>query len=399
MSVKKRKICVVVFSRANYGRIRTAMRAIQKHPDLELQLIVGASAILPRYGDIRPLLEKDGFEPDAVIYSLVEGETPLTMAKTTGITIVELSTIFANLNPDAVITVADRFETLSTAVTASYMNIPLAHTQGGEVTGSIDESVRHAVTKLAHIHFPATKKSAENVIRMGERPENVFMVGCPAMDIFHEIDVSQLPDMSQYSGVGDKPDLTKPYVVVMQHPVTTEYGMGTEQIEETIRAVSRLGVSAIWLWPNSDAGSNDVAKGIRVFREENNATGISFFKNFGVKDYARLIANCQCLIGNTSSGLREGAVLGVPTVSVGSRQAGREHAENVIFTDYSADQIYKAARKQIDHGRYEPSGIFGDGKAGEKIADVMATVRFDINKRLTYVDEASVSHGGLKVAG
>ena len=334
MSKKPRKICVVVFSRANYGRIRTAMKAIQEHPDLELQIIVGASAVLPRYGDIQPLLRQEGFEPNATIYSLIEGETPLTMAKTTGITIVELSTIFSNLKPDVVLTVADRYETLATAVTASYMNIPVAHTQGGEVTGSIDESVRHAVTKLSHIHFPATALSAENVIRMGENPDKVFMVGCPAMDLFEEIDLGTLPDMDNYSGVGDKPNLEEPYIVVMQHPVTTEYGSGMEQINETIRAVSKLQMNTIWLWPNADAGSNDVAKGIRIFREENAAHKISFFKNFDVKDYAKLISHCKCLVGNTSSGLREGAALGIPAVSIGSRQKGREHANNVILIKF-----------------------------------------------------------------
>lgn len=384
MSKSPRKVCVVVFSRANYGRIRTALKAIQDHPDLELQIIVGASAVLPRYGDIQPLLRNEGFEPNATIYSLIEGETPLTMAKTTGITIVELSTIFSNLKPDIVLTVADRYETLATAVTASYMNIPVAHTQGGEVTGSIDESVRHAVTKLAHIHFPATERSAENIKRMGEHLEKVFMVGCPAMDLFDEIDLSTPPDMKNYSGVGDKPNLDEPYIVVMQHPVTTEYGSGMEQINETIRAVSKLGMNTIWLWPNADAGSNDVAKGIRIFREENSAQKISFFKNFDVKDYAKLIAHCKCIVGNTSSGLREGATLGIPAVSIGSRQAGREHAENVIFTGYDSDEIYDAVKKQIDHGKYKPSAIFGDGTSGKKIADVLSKVDLSVQKKLAY---------------
>ncbi|MGD8435098.1 MAG: UDP-N-acetylglucosamine 2-epimerase, partial [Syntrophobacterales bacterium] len=169
----KRKVCVVVNSRANYGRIKSVLRAIREHPDLDLILIVGASALLWRFGNVAEQIREDGFQTDAIVYSIVEGENPTTMAKSTGMGIMELATQFENLKPDVVITVADRFETIATAIAASYMNIPLAHTQGGEVTGSIDESVRHAITKLAHIHFPATEKAKDNVIRMGEDPEKV----------------------------------------------------------------------------------------------------------------------------------------------------------------------------------------------------------------------------------
>ena len=163
-----RKICIVVNSRANYGRIRSVMEAVRDHPQLELQLIVGASALLSRFGNLRELIKEDGFEPVATVYSIVEGETPVTMAKSTGMAIIELATQFENLKPSVVLTVADRFETMATAMAASYMNMALAHTQGGEVTGSIDESVRHAITKLAHIHFPATARAAANLVRMGE---------------------------------------------------------------------------------------------------------------------------------------------------------------------------------------------------------------------------------------
>src|SRR4029079_15730105 len=164
MAESKRKICVVVNSRANYGRIKSVVRAVTEPPTREMQLIVGVSALLHRFGSVIDVIRADGFEPTAVVHSMVEGETPTTMAKSTGLGILELASQFENIKPDVVLTVADRFETISTAIAASYMNIPVAHTQGGEVTGSIDESVRHAVTKLSHIHFPATKKSAENLL-------------------------------------------------------------------------------------------------------------------------------------------------------------------------------------------------------------------------------------------
>ena len=161
LNLNKRKICVVVASRANYGRIRSMMRAINSNPELELQLIVGASALLYRFGSVVDLIEEDGFKIASKIYTVVEGETPTTMGKSVGLSIIELTTQFENLKPDIVLTVADRYETMATAIAASYMNIPLAHTQGGELTGSIDESVRHSISKLAHIHLPATEISKE----------------------------------------------------------------------------------------------------------------------------------------------------------------------------------------------------------------------------------------------
>ena len=181
--MSRRKVCVVVNSRGNYARIKSVMKSIRTHSGLELQLIVGASALLHRFGSVVNVLREDGFEPDSLVHSIVEGETPTTMAKSTGLGIVELATHFENLKPDIVLTVADRFETIATAIAASYMNIPVAHTQGGEVSGSIDESVRHAVTKLSHIHFPATKRARDFLCRMGELPEAVHLTGCPSLDL------------------------------------------------------------------------------------------------------------------------------------------------------------------------------------------------------------------------
>ncbi len=381
----KRKVCVVVNSRANYGRIKSVLRAAKNHPDLDLKLIVGASALLWRFGNVAEQIVADGYAVDAVVYSIVEGENPTTMAKSTGMGIMELATQFENLKPDIVITVADRFETIATAIAASYMNIPLAHTQGGEVTGSIDESVRHAITKLAHIHFPATEKSRENIIRMGEDPQRVFMTGCPAIDIVADLDTS--PDaklLLRYKGVGPDLDIDKPYLVVLQHPVTTEYGKGFDQINETLQAIKSIQMQTVWLWPNVDAGSDDISKGLRMFREQEKPDYIHFFRHFSVEDYARLIANCACLIGNSSSGIREGSFLGVPAVDIGTRQASRERADNCINVPYNHKEIDAAVRRQIQNGRYPSNTIYGDGKAGERIADILADVNIDIQKRLMY---------------
>lgn len=381
----RRKVCIVVNSRANYGRIKSVLRAVTEHPDLELQLILGASAMLYRFGNVRDVIAADGFLPSASVYSIIEGETPTTMAKSTGLAIMELATLFENLRPDVVLTVADRFETMATAVAASYMNIPLAHTQGGEVTGSIDESVRHAVTKLSHLHFPATKLAAANLLRMGEDPATVHLTGCPAMDVIADIDLTLPHDIfERYMGVGPELDPSKPYLVVLQHPVTTEYGRGFDQINETLRAVVASGIQAAWLWPNVDAGSDDVSKGLRMFRERHTPDKLHFYRNFAVEDYARLINNAVCVVGNSSSSLREGSFLGVPAVNIGTRQGGREHGENVLHAPYNASAIGAAIDRQIRHGRYPRSTLFGDGTAGRQIASILATANVTIQKRLHY---------------
>lgn len=379
-----RKVCIVVNSRANYGRIKSVLTAVRAHPSLELQIVVGASALLYRFGNVREVIERDGFAIDATVYSIVEGENPTTMAKSTGLAILELATLFENLKPDIVLTVADRFETMATAVASSYMNIPLAHTQGGEVTGSIDESVRHAVSKLAHVHFPATKLSAQNLIRMGEESERVFLTGCPSIDLIADLDLTLPSDIFSQAGSGADIDPDKPYLVVLQHPVTTEFGSGLEQINQTLDAVHSVGMQTVWLWPNVDAGSDDISKGLRVFRENHRDAPIRFFRNFEVENYARVIANTSCLVGNSSSGLREGPFLGTPAVNIGTRQSGRERGPNVRDVPYDTEAIQTAIQAQIAHGRYERASLYGDGTAGKQIADILAQAPLTIQKRLAY---------------
>jgi len=374
-----------VHSRANYGRIKSVLQAVDDHPQLELQLIVGASSLLYRYGEAIEVIRSDGFEPDATLHCILEGDSPGTMAKSTGMGIIDLATLFENLEPDIVLTVADRFETMATAITASYMNIPLAHTQGGEVTGSIDESVRHAITKLSHIHFPATQKAAKNVTRMGEDPETVHCTGCPAIDAIDTINLDLPADLfEEYGGVGAEIDPSKPYLVVVQHPVTTEYNQGLDQIQQTLEAVTNIDMQTVWLWPNVDAGTDDISKGLRLYREHNKNHQIRFYKNFSVEDYGRLINNTECIIGNSSSAIREGSYLGIPAVNIGTRQQGREKEENVIDVSYDSTEIEAAIRHQLDHGKYEGTPLYGDGNAGERIADLLATEEINIQKSLYY---------------
>jgi UDP-hydrolysing UDP-N-acetyl-D-glucosamine 2-epimerase len=318
---------------------------------------------------------------------IVEGENLVTTAKSTGLGVVELATIFDNLKPDVVVSVADRYETIATAIAASYLNIPVAHVQGGEVTGSIDEKVRHAVTKLSNIHLVANEKAAERVIRMGEDPKTVYVTGCPSVDLAARVQAENgapFDPFTEYAGVGDSFDASKDYIVVMQHPVTTEYEDALAQIGETLAAVAQLAQPTFWFWPNVDAGSDGISKGLRHFRETHETPWLYFFKNLSPEDFLRLLRGCRCLVGNSSVGIRESSYLGVPVVNIGSRQQGRERGQNVIDVGYKRDEIANAIRAHLTHGRYRSNNLYGDGAAGGRIADLLATHPLTIEKIIAY---------------
>jgi UDP-hydrolysing UDP-N-acetyl-D-glucosamine 2-epimerase len=318
---------------------------------------------------------------------VLEGENLVTSAKSTGLGLVELATVFDNLAPDAVVTVADRYETLATAVAASYMNIPVVHVQGGEVTGSIDEKVRHAVTKLANLHFVSTQLARERVIRLGEEPDTVVMTGCPSIDI--AADVAARPELDfdpfeRYGGVGPRGDLSNGYLVVMQHPVTTEYEEARQQVDETLYAVRDAGLPVLWFWPNVDAGSDGTSKGIRMFREKEKPEHYHFFRNMFPEDFLRLLYGATAIVGNSSVAIRECSFLGVPAVNIGTRQLGRERGRNVLDVDHDRRAICEGIEAHMRRGRPEPDHLYGDGHAGIRIADSLATTELRIEKRLTY---------------
>jgi len=380
------KLCVVVASRANYGRVKYLMKAIDESTELELQLVVGASLLIERFGRAVDVIRGDGFNPDKSIYYNVEGENLITQAKSTGLGVIELSTAFSELQPDFVVSVADRYETMATAIASTYMNIPLIHIQGGEVSGNIDDRVRHAISKLADFHFVATEQSRERLIKMGEYPESVFNFGCPAMDVIANSDTqinNQL--MARYGGVGHPIDWSRPYILMIQHPVTTSFGQGFEQVQNTLDALGEFeDIQKVVLWPNADAGGEDVAKGIRVFREKHEGRGFHFYRNFSPEDFVRVLANASCAVGNSSSFLREGEFLGVPAVMVGDRQHQREHGSNVTFVKYKKDSIASAIRSQLGLNYRQSESIFGRGDAGFRIASVIPSLKPKLLKGMSY---------------
>jgi UDP-hydrolysing UDP-N-acetyl-D-glucosamine 2-epimerase len=384
--MSKRKVAVVVTARPTYSRIKTALKAIDQHAELELQLVVAGSALLNRYGSIIDYIEADGFKISERIYNVLEGENPTSMAKTTGLGIMELATAFQNLEPDVVVTVADRFETISTAIAASFMNIPLVHVQGGEVTGNIDEKVRHAITKLADTHFVANEDARERVIKMGEVAEKVYVTGCPSIDLAAEVSNAkkEFNPFEKYSGVGNLFDFSNGYLVVMQHPVTTEYQEAKNQVTQLLEIVHELDYPTFWFWPNVDAGSDGTSNGIRTYREFNTLPNIHFFKNMEGMDFLQLIKQSKCLVGNSSVGIREASYLGVPVVNIGKRQNRRLRGENVVDVNHDAAQIKKAILDQIKISKYDSELLYGDGKAGETIADLLVKIDLSIEKVIQY---------------
>src|SRR3989344_882886 len=381
----KRKICVVITARPSYSRIKSVLRAIKKHPDLELQLVVSGSALLERYGNVVEIMRTEGFEPDAVVYMLVEGENLVTSAKSTGMGIIELATVFNKLKPDAVLSVADRYETIATAITGAYLNIPVVHVQGGEVTGSIDEKVRHAVTKLSDLHFVSSQAAAKRVERMGERTETIFVTGCPSVDLAAEvIQKNERPVFEEIDGIDSALTQKTPYLVVLHHPVTYEWESAGEQMWELLTLISGLNMPTLWFWPNIDAGAESSVKAIHRFRKRDTLKNIHYVLNLMPERFLMLIKNSACLVGNSSVGIRESAYLGVPVVNIGSRQRGRDRGPNVIDVPHDVERIILAIKQQIMHGPYSLSSLYGEGNAGKKIADLLATVELTSQKLITY---------------
>lgn len=407
-----RKIAVVITNRAPYGRLKSVLRAIDAHPDLELQIIVGTPMnmhrvffalqhgqfesirkVLPWYlrarlktllrrGDVsgHELLSKmvraDGFVVARYLPMFLEGGDLNTMLKVQGNVLYELQEILKELKPDVLLVHADRFEMLPVAMTGAALNIPVAHTQGGDVSGTLDETIRHAITKLSHIHFPTTEASRKRIIQMGEDPRYVSMTGCPTIDGLKSIDMTI--DESIYarvgSGYGNRIDFSKPFLLVLQHPVTSEYQQSKKNMETILGAVNVAAMPTLLFGPNIDGGSDGVSVAVREFIATHNLPALAVYKNFNSDDFYRVLNAATVAVGNSSSFIREGSYLGTPAVIVGTRQTGREHSENICEVGYDTEKIAEAIRTQGLHGTYSPSPLYGDGTASAKIADALATI-------------------------
>jgi UDP-hydrolysing UDP-N-acetyl-D-glucosamine 2-epimerase len=393
--VNKRKIAVILVDRANYGRMQPVMQALRNEPSLEMSVICSGSMLLERFGRAVDTVRKDGFTVDSEIYIEIEGSIPTTMAKSVGFAVIEFASEFQRIKPDIVLMIGDRYEAFAAATAASFMNLCIAHIQGGEVSGSIDESTRHCITKLAHYHFPATKRSADYIVRMGEDPSTVFTVGCPSGDIALSLDQGVPSELLTDTGVGGEIDLSKPYLLVLYHPVTTNFGQEAEETSQLLAALHELQMQTIWLWPNIDAGGDNVSKVLRKYREHNPAQWLRLFKNFSPTDFLKVMAHSACAIGNSSSFIRDSSFIGTPVVMVGDRQEGREIADNVLRVKPEKNAILQGIQHQLAHGAYASNRLYGEGDAGQKIAKTLTQIDPYVQKRLHYIHQVETLQPSL----
>jgi len=386
-----KKICIMLGSRANYGSIKSFLENCKKKKKFDIQIVLFSSASLHRFGNLGSLIKKDGFKINHSLESHIEGENLSTMVRSTALSMLHIPEIFKKLKPDMVLTIGDRYETLATSISAAYMNIPLIHTMGGEVTGTIDEKIRHSTTKLADIHFPASEDAKKRIIKLGEEKNRVFMVGCPRVDLVRKIlrekiNYKYLNKYIENYGVGNKLDIKKGFCLVSYHPVTTEYSLFNYNVNNILNTLNKLKLNSIILWPNSDAGAEKISADIRKFREKNkNLKNFKFIINLPAEIYIHLMSLTLCLIGNSSSGIREGSYIGTPVVDIGNRQKDRERGNNVInVKSNDVNALEKAIKFQIRRGKYKSVNIYGDGTASNKMIKILQKVNLKINKRITY---------------
>ncbi|MDH5021365.1 UDP-N-acetylglucosamine 2-epimerase [Halobacterium rubrum] len=374
------KLVTFLTTRAQYARIKTVLLGIQESTELDLEVVLSGGATVHDYGDLRPVLKSDGLEINHELTNLLDGGSPVAQAKTTGLELIEYSSVINECDTDALILTGDRFETMAATLAASYQNVPVCHFEGGEITGSIDDKVRHATTKMSDYHFVSTERSKRIVESLGENQDRIYRTGCPSIDIAAEIERNRsdhYDPQEEYGGVGDRVDVDEPYIVVQYHPLPTEYQSNYEKTRLLIEAVNRLDVQVFWFWPNMDAGTDQVSKAIREYREEKAPDGVRFFINLEPKDYLTLVSNAACVVGNSSVGIRECSYFGTPVVNVGNRQSHRERGPNVVDVECETSAIEEALRTQIKHGEYDPSFIYGSGGAADRVIDILTSITFE----------------------
>ena len=385
-----KRVCVFTGSRADYSRLKLVIKEIERQDALETKLVVAGTHLIEKHGETINEILADGIRVDGRVFTLIEGENPITMAKSVGMTIFEMATVYQNFQPDIVVVHGDRFETFGAVVASTMMNIITAHIQGGEVSGSIDESLRHSITKLSHIHFVSNEDSRQRVIKMGEDPETVFNVGCPMVDSVLSCELYDRESASKHLKKIIKSktvyDFDKPYVIAIMHPVTTAYGDNHTPVYNMLRALEKLKLQTILLWPNADAGAREVVSGIkRFFSNKVSDVPMDVTDNIYMKLFLSLLKHAACIVGNSSAGIREACYFGTPVVNIGSRQQGRVRADNVIDASDGYEDILEKISIQLNHGRFDVEMPYGDGSSSKKIVDILNKIRLpSTQKRITY---------------
>ncbi len=381
--IMKRKICFPITNRAYYGRSQLLLKKLQAHPEIDLKLMLGGSILLDKYSrHIADDIAAGGFDIASSLFNVIEGGNHVAMAKTACLTALEFTNELYTADPDVVVICGDRFEQLAIAMAAAYLNITIAHIEGGDVTGSIDESVRHAITKLAHLHFVTNADAQRRVLAMGEDPKYVFNTGSLDVELAASVETAITSDEVNGFGVGYAIDARQPFVMVVQHPVTTEAD-NRLHLETTLRAMSALDVPVIWFWPNADAGTGEMADSLRHMRERHGelTAKMHFITNVPADRFVALLANTACLVGNSSAGIKECSYLGTPVVNIGGRQQGRLSGEHVTHVAYDATEIAAAVAAQLAHGPYPSADLYYRSNTSDTVVDILASAELYTQKR------------------
>ena len=380
-----RKVCFVITSFIHYSRSLLVLEELRKRPNVDLHIIIGGTALLSKYSSkfahVKAALLEDGFKNIYELYFNLEGDEAITKAKTVGVGIVEFATLFNHIHPDIVVLRGDRFEILAAAVAAANMNIPIAHIEGGDLSGTLDEHTRHAITKLSQIHFATNDAARNRLLQMGENPENVFNFGSPDVEVVKVIANGNHKADFGKTGSGAKIDFEKGFVMVMFHPVSTEPEETERATGVLLDAVAGLDIPAVWFWPNFDTGAEQISHRLRVFNDEVPAHKIHFMRYLPPKDFIWLLNRAFCLVGNSSAGIKESSFLGIPVVNIGSRQSNRLRGKNVKDVSVEKREIMNAIREQTAVKRYPSSDIYEGKDTAKRIAEVVATAPLDVQKK------------------
>jgi GDP/UDP-N,N'-diacetylbacillosamine 2-epimerase (hydrolysing) len=369
-----RKIFIVIERRADYSRYKPILELLDKDPFFQTHLVVTGINLLKNHGEDIKKIISDGFTIQATLPMFKDkqpdngAEMVRSMSRFMTSVVDELETA----KPDLVLTGFDIGANLATTVAAAHMNLPVAHIQGGEITGNIDESLRHSMSKFAHIHFPATKKAKARLIRMGENPNNIFVVGCPSLDLLVNSPKVSTKDLEKELDL----DLSQPTALVIQHPVTSEDTQSFDQINQTIQAIQSLNIQSLFLLPNNDAGYSKIIKKIKD-------SNLKWVTSLPIEKFVNLYRHIKVIVGNSSSGIHEAATYKVPAVNIGTRQQGRERARNVIDVDYDKAEIETALKKAIFDQEFRASlkdlkNPYGDGQTAPRIVKTLKSL--DLNK-------------------
>lgn len=379
-----RKILYISGTRADYGLMRQALFCIRRHPRLELEIAVTGMHLMPEFGRTIKEIKKDRFKIHE-IRATYKADNKESMSDFIGEMVLMLTKKIKYIKPNILLLLGDRAEMLAAAIVGTYLSIPIAHIHGGDVTSTVDEIVRHAITKLSHLHFAATAKSAERVVRMGEDRWRVHITGAPGLDEILNVRLFSKNEIAKKYHL----NLSQPILMVVQHAVTAEIKDASAQMTETMETLKELKYQSIVIYPNADSGGRKMIGAIERYRKY---PFIQIYKNMPRKDYLGLLKLSSAIVGNSSSGIIEAPLFNLPVINIGTRQDGRQRRGNIIDVGHNKKQIKEAIRKIIYHKKFKvrirkSSELYGDGKASERIAGVLAKIKINnrlLQKRIAY---------------